>query len=464
VVASQHGSDWRQCTIDAVVLGETADGGRCRDYPTAAPDAARDGSAPMVSQDSVAVPSARFEGGRQVAARALSRIGARAVSSLSLGIFLVLTARATEISEFGMFMLAYSVGLVLGIVAGVGAPIRVLRAAVEQRSSPRALFEVHTTLVLSAFAVCSVGYAVLQPGWATFAGLVLALGDTCMNFAVAQTTAQERHGVANSLVLVHRLVPLVVMLFSYFVLNDVEFSTLTAAFAVTVLVGLIVPPLCMESGCTRSGWRSALTGGAGFWAYSISALLSQLQVPALAAVTSTAVVAQYAMATRVVGPATILTTSVSIIVVPELAKRIVAPLEFNKLFRGVLVMSAAYFAVVTALAWPIAAVVIYLVGPQYRDAQLLIIAMVIGAGISGCSMAFNSKLLAIDRPEGATRAIVAGGVVALIMLAIIGVRDSSTLLWLVPIVSELVVIAIMASESRVASNTESNGRRARVRS
>lgn len=407
-----------------------------------------------MGQDSVDVPRDRFGGGRQVAARAFSRVGARAVSSLALGIFLALTARATEVSEFGTLMLAYSVGLVVGIVAGVGAPIRVLRGAAEQRTSPRALFTVHTTLVLSAFAVCSVCYGVIQPRWAAFAGLMLALGDTCQNFAVAQTTAQERHGVANSLLLIHRLVPLVVLVFSYFVLKDVEFSTLTLALAVPVLVGLIVPPLCMEPGHARSGWRSALFGSVGFWAYSISALLAQLQVPVLAAVTSTAVVAAYSMATRVMGPITILSASVSMIVVPELAKRIVAPQEFNKLFRGVLAMSAAFFAVVTAFAWPIAAVVIYLVGPQYRDAQLLIIAMVIGAGISGCSYAFNSKLLAVGRPHGATRAIAAGGVVALIMLAIIGEHHSSALLWLVPIVSQLVVIAIMAMESRIVSHTE----------
>jgi hypothetical protein len=156
----------------------------------------------------------------------------------------------------------------------------------------------------------------------------------------------------------------------------------------------------------------------------------------------------------VMGPITLLSVSVGMIVVPELAKRIVAPQEFNRLFRGLLAMSVAYFAVVTALAWPIAAVVIYLVGPQYHDAQLLVVAMVIGAGISGCSMAFNTKLVAVGRPDGATRAIVAGGVVAMIMLAIIGVPDSLALLWLVPIVSQVVVIAIMAIESRIVSHTE----------
>lgn len=392
--------------------------------------------------------------GRQVAARAMSRIGARAVSSLSFGVFLVLTARSTDISEFGAFMLAYSVGLVAGILTGAGAPVRVLRAAAESNRSTRALFIVHTSSVSLAMTLCLLTFGVIQPQWASVAGIVLAFGDTCQNFATAQTTAEERHVLANTMVVTHRVVPLVTVLVSYVNDSRVGFDLITATLTVPLVVSLLVPCLCLERGCASSGLYAVLISSGRFWIYSTSALLSQLQVPMLAAVATSTVVAQFSMAARVVGPIGILTASISVIVVPELAKRMVAPVEFDRLFRTVLRLSIAYFVAVAAMSWPVAVLVVHIVGPQYDDAMTLVIGMVIGAGISGCSMAFNAKLLAVGHPDGATQAIVAGGIVALMLLAVIGGRNSSSMLWLVPVVSELVVITLMVRASAVTRRVD----------
>jgi O-antigen/teichoic acid export membrane protein len=354
----------------------------------------------------------------------------------------------TTLPQFGVFMLAYSVGLVTGILAGLGAPTRVLRAGADHQSTPGALYVVYSTLVVGSFAVCGLVYVAAAPHPAAYAGLVLALGDTLVNFAVSYMTADDRHIIANSLVLFHRLVPLAAVVIGYFVMNRGDFALLTVALCIPVLVALAIPVMFIPIRQSVRQWRSPFMGGIGYWAYSMSALIGQLQAPVLAAVTSASVVATYTMAAKVVGPISILTGSVSVVAVPELVKRIASPPRFDRLFRGLLVLSVAYLVVVAVAAWPIAQLVVYAVGPQYLTAEPIVIGMVLGAGISGCSQAFNSRLLALGRPFAASMAITAGALVALVGLAILGSIGLVNVLWLVPIATEIVVIVIMVMASR----------------
>ena len=383
------------------------------------------------------------DGNRQLAHRTLGRIAARGVSSLTFGATLALLARSTTLPQFGVFMLAYSVGLIAGILVGLGSPTRVLRAGAVDQPTAGALYVVYAGLVVGAFAACGLAYVVIAPSAAAYAGLLLALGDTLVNFAVAHMTADDRHVLANALVLFHRSIPLAAVVVGYVVAHRGDFTVLAIVLCIPALVALVLPAGFIPIRESIQQWRSSFAGGVGYWAYSMSALIGQLQTPVLAAVTSASVVATYAMAARVVGPISIITASISVVAVPELVRRLGSPSSFQRLFRGLVGVSVAYFAVVAIAAWPIAKLVVFVVGPQYASAEAIVVGMVLGAGISGCSQAFNSRLLAVGRPLASTTAIAAGALIALILLTVLGSTGLISLLWLVPIATEIVVVVLM---------------------
>jgi len=386
-------------------------------------------------------------GGRQIAGRALGRVGARAGSSLAFGATLALLARLTTLPEFGSFMLAYSIGLATGIFAGIGAPTRVLRAGMDRQPSPGALYVVHSALVGASGAIVGLAYCVLQPGPAVYAGLLLAFGDSLVNYTVSHMTADERHTVANLLLLSHRGLVLIVVGFEYVIVGRLNFLVLSIVLTLQIVVALGIPMFFVSIRESLHRWRQPFNGGVGYWTYSMSALLGQLQIPVLAAVTSASVVASYSIAAKVVGPISILTASVSVIAVPELVKRIRSPKRFNRLFHGLLGMAGIYLAVLVVLAWPIARLVLWAAGSQYSAAEPIIVATVIGAGISGCSQAFNSRLLALGYPARSSMAITTGALAALGLLAALGSGGLDTALWVVPVATEVVVIVVIAVAS-----------------
>jgi O-antigen/teichoic acid export membrane protein len=229
------------------------------------------------------------------------------------------------------------------------------------------------------------------------------------------------------------------------------YSNLLVAFCFPIALGLVLPALYCRFYRTFDLYREVFNGWLGYWGYSISGTLGQLQVPVLGVVASSAVVASFSMASKVVGPITILTASLSAVFVPELTKRLGDRLQFDSLFRSLLIVSSGYLVAVALLAWPVALLVVGIAGPQYRDSTVLVSAMVVGAAISGCSQAFNTKLLALGSPGSATRAILVGGSVALLLIVGIGATDSTGLLYVVPIAAQLVVLLLMWwSSSRAA--------------
>ena len=399
---------------------------------------------------------------RRLPRRAVGRIGARALSSVAFGATLALVARMTTLDQFGVFMLAYSVGLVVGILSGLGAPSRVLRAGADREATPGALFVVYAVMVGGASAACGIVYGVIAPHWAVYAGLLLALGDTFVNFAVAHMTAADRHLVANLLVLGHRLIPFAAVALFYGSGPGMNFSAFSGVLLAPALVALVVPAVLVSIPESLRQWRSAFAGGAGYWAYSMSALVGQLQVPVLAAVTSASVVATYSLAAKVVGPISILTASVSVVVVPELVRRLTQPARFDRLFNSIIGLALVYLVTVSVLSWSLADLIGYVVGPQYRAAEPIVIGMAIGAGISGCSQALSARLLALGRPLPASMAILAGGLVGLAILGAVGMLDLVDELWSVPLIVEIVVVvAMVIANYTCTSSPRHYGRRSR---
>jgi O-antigen/teichoic acid export membrane protein len=383
----------------------------------------------------------------------LSRVGTRALSSLAFGFILILLARGTEQESFGAMMVTYSIGMLVGLIAGFGAPFRVLRSDVDSATTPSALFLVHTVSVLTFGGVYLTWAAMTHRGWAAVAGIILATSDTLINYGVSQTTAQDRHALANAMLVIHRIIPFTGIVAMYFIHRSLDFFWVSVLLATPIVMAIAVPACCISPRVGLHGVGTVFRGSWGYWLFGLTNMQGQLQIPVLALVSPTVVVANFAIASKTLGPMAILTSSISMIVIPELARRLAEPAEFDRLFKKLRIAMLSYFVVVVSLAWPIGLVVLALVGAQYRDALPIVIGMVIGAGISGVSQAYNAKLLAMGRPHSATKAVLAGGTVALASIVILGSQGHEGELWLVPIVSELVVVIMMIAASRFADST-----------
>lgn len=379
---------------------------------------------------------------RTVALSAASRVGARVVSSAALGICLIVVARGTMVGDFGVLMTAYATGLIVGLVAGIGAPIRVLRAPAETVPLHGALYAVHAVLVGTAFLVLFIVWMPIGLTWAAVAGVLFALGDTLQNYAQAHLTSLNHQRAANFLVLVHRLVPLGVAVIVFVVAGTVSMAALSAAFAVPVILGISFPLRSSLVAGVRPVGR-VFSGWLGYWAYSCSATANQFQLPLLSVVAGSTLVGLFSMSSKVVGPITLLTTSLAAVIVPELARRSASPAAFSSLYRRLLAVCFGYFVLVVALAYPVSMVITALAGPQYDAARYLVIASIIGAGISACSQGFNAKLIAVGAPGHATWAMVVGAVIGLLMILAMGLSESEWMLCLVPVVSQGVVLAVM---------------------
>ncbi|MGJ0117907.1 lipopolysaccharide biosynthesis protein [Williamsia sp. MIQD14] len=387
---------------------------------------------------------------RRVASLALGRVGSRAVSSAALGITLLLIARGTTVADFGHLMTAYTAGLIVGLAVGLGAPTRILRLDAEHPDLPGTLFVVHSLLVVSAAVIALAVATVTGAGWVVVAGIVFALGDTMQNYAQAHLTARDRQLAANVLVTSHRLIPLAVVVVALVVDGRVGFVLLTTVCVVPIVIGLLAP-LSDASRRSAQMWSAARQGASGYWVYALAAMLPQIQIPVLALIASPVVVGQFSMATRVIGPVTLLTASMSAVLVPELARRISDRGAFDALYAFSVRISAVYLVVVAALAWPGALVVTLLAGPQYREATFLVFAMIVSAGIGAFAQASNSKLLALGRAGSSARALIAGGVVGLILLVAVGATAPGGWLWTVPVATQMLILGTMLHYARAAS-------------
>lgn len=387
--------------------------------------------------------------GKSLATAAAARVLARILSSAALGVTLILLARGTTVPQFGEFMVAYSVGMVVGILAGFGAPARALRAAAEDDEALvlRSLYTAHSAAVATV--------AVLAAGWglatgasaALVAGGLFAVGDTVQNYAQAHLAGMGRQTAASALIVVQRLVPLAALLWSL-TGGQQSVTALACAYAAVAALGLAVPlPSAVR---TRGRWAGVLRSGGGYWSYNAAGLLTQLQVPVLAAVSTTTIVGLYSAAAKVVGPLTIFSAAVSTVVVPELARRVGTP-GFDALYRLFSRATYGYLLLVLLATWPLTVVVVALLGPQYQPAWPLVAAMTVGAGLSACSQAGASKLVALGRPAPASRAILAGGVVGVLLLLAVAAAHHDGALWTVPVAAELVVLALMSASARAAT-------------
>ena len=390
----------------------------------------------------------RTDGASAVVFSVLGRVGSRIISSLGLGVVIVLVARAAGPAEFGVFMAAFAVGSVGGLVCGFGAPVRVLRIAGQDRHLAGQLYVMYVLAILlaGALAVAVCGFAGL--GMPVIAGLVFAIGDAVQGYAQAHFTGLDRQGIANLLVVTHRMPPLfAVIVIQMDRWTEHSWAVMVVAFLVSGVVGVLVP-IRAAAGVDPAGALSCVSGGLDYWGYSLSAVTTQLQLPLLGLVASPEVTGWFALATRVVGPIALVPTSAAAIAVPELVRRQGSIAARERLTRQLYGACGGYAILVCLGAVPLAYLLLHFTGPEYDAALPILIGAIVGAAVSSFSQGFNARLLADGRPRHAMWSILAGSVVGLTLIAALGRSGSAVALGSVAVVSQVVVLIVMMGAVR----------------
>ncbi|WP_238421094.1 GDSL-type esterase/lipase family protein [Gordonia sp. 'Campus'] len=379
------------------------------------------------------------------------RIAARVASSAMLGVFVLLLARALSVDSFGQFILAYTIGLVIGLVAGFGAPVQVMRSgAGGGDTSAVRLYVVHTVSVSLVFVLAGAVVSLSTMPLIVVAGGLFAYSDTLQNFAQNFLAGIRAHTAASCLVVVQRAVPLAAWGAMAALGQGFGDIAVIVVFASTSAAALLIPTIAVGTRAVRSAVAEIreLSPGevAHFWALSMSGILAQLQVSALAVFAPPATVGYFAMASRVTGPLTLLSAAVSTVAVPELAGSVDDPSAFDRIYRRYRNLILAYCLLVMVIAWPAAWMIVQIVGAKYQPAQMLLVGMIIAAGISSVSQALSSKYIALGRPDTVTVAIVIGGATTLALLLLAGAVDRLSLIWLVPVAGQSLVLAVLLSD------------------
>ncbi|GAA1885520.1 lipopolysaccharide biosynthesis protein [Williamsia serinedens] len=356
---------------------------------------------------------------------------------------LVVLAAGTSVAQFGIMMVAYSAALIVGLVAGGGAPARALRTgggASGRRLLP-SLFVSHTVpLTVLGVGMLAVAWTA---GWpvAVVVGLTLGLSDSFQNYAQSHLAGLQMHTATSALVIAQRAVPLVLVCMA-----PEPLVGALIGFAAMGLLAIAAPAVVVAVG----EWKGIRpTGSWGFWSYSLTGILFMLQVPLVGWLGAGTVVAFFALGARLVGPVTLISVSLSTVVIPQMVTAIGTP-RLDVLYRQFRRLCWAYLVLVVAGSVPGAYLIVAVLGPRYDPAVPFLVGMAVGAGLSACSQAANALLIAVHRPWQSTAAIAAGGAVSLVIITALCVSGLQQHIWVSPIVGETVVLAAMSRAARVA--------------
>ena len=399
--------------------------------------------------------------GRRILRDATLRISARAAGSVILGVTLLLLATTMSVDDFGRFILAYTVGMAVGLVAGLGAPMRVLRVNALNNPDGAASwqFTVHTAATAVAFGIALVGLTLSGAVAVLVAGAVFAYSDTVQNYAQSHLAGLGRHSSASALGIAQRAVPLAAIIAAHQAGTSSTPAVLIVAFAATVVLGLAAPVQHARGRARRVG-RASEVGG-GYWTLSMSGVLAQLQVPAFAVFATATTVGWFALATRVTGPLTLVAAAMSTVLIPELSRRVGDTDDFDRIFRRYLAVTVGYLVIVVLGAIPGAWLVVRVVGDKYSPAQSMLTGLIVAAGVSSVSQSVSASYIARGRPGRVTAAIVIGGSVTIVLLAVCGHADATGLVWAAPVAGQAAVLAVLVDglrerplAARVTANLE----------
>ena len=382
------------------------------------------------------------------------RVVSRAIGAVLQALTLIVVARLTGPSDFGVFILWNSATLILGGILSFGASTRVLRQSAEENPeiTSWALFKVRwfsvgISLVLILGALFSVGMPALGA-----IGVAFALADLVADFESAWLAGALRPVASSWTVVAQKALPAI---------------SAVACLQIGGIWFLWCAPAVMTLWClTRALPRRApgirlrgLVGSSrGYWALTIVANLNLLEPLILRTGFGVQTVGLYSAASRIGNPLTIFVSAMQTVFVPHFSKR---DGTAKGTLRPILFVASAYAVLVVVASPLIVLVAVVLFGSEYNGSKPLIYAFVFAAAISAISQALQVDLLIRGHAGLAATAIATGATLGLVWLFILGRIDWPDALPSVPIFSQVAILVMMCFallwSNSVGSSTPSEG-------
>jgi O-antigen/teichoic acid export membrane protein len=376
-----------------------------------------------------------------------TRIGARGLAAGFQAITLLLIARIEGPESFGVFAIALSVGYVVSGVVGLGAGVRVLRIAGEPEGDhlASALFltrVIGSILTLSSTAALAVVFDSFTP---LLAAGALAASDLMVEYSQSLMAGRGHQALSSAMVVVQRALPAAGVLVAV-ALDTSSYGWFSLAVCIVLALSVIYP---IAVWAPPSNVLDVVRSSGGYWAGSIVANLRQLEPISVGAVAGAGASGGYAIASRIGNPLVIVTSSLQTVFVPDLAKKKGTD-AFDDSFRKLLTLSGAYGVLLLLLSLPIAHLVAVFLGSEYRDAEILIAAMVASIGIGAITGAYQSRFIALGEPGTSAAIIGVASVFGIALILVVGSALGADLLWTVPLATQTVLAAAMIVVSRRA--------------
>lgn len=366
------------------------------------------------------------------------RVVARGAAAVMQATSLVFIARDLGVLRFGSLSVGLSMATVSGTALGMGNSVRALRMAREHAAAKT------TTAMFIARAVSSTASGLLGAAVAFLLGLQLAgaialalivVCDQQCELEQAVLSGQQRQVAAANWILWQRLIPFMLV----FTANGLHVSTV-AAYGVAsgvVLSTIVIGPV--------RRWQRPISpkelfvGSRGYWAASLSGSLIGLDTFVVRSFAGSVIAGLYSAASRATAPVFILIGTFLTVITPTAA---LAPsagqrARILKLATGGAVLIAVPLIVVSPY---VADLFVHVLGAEYSQARGLVTAFIIAAAISGISQAYQARLYTDGHPLVAGAAIFTGIAAGLIGLTVMARISEAKVLWLGPIVTQLIVL------------------------
>ena len=269
-------------------------------------------------------------------------------------------------------------------------------------------------------------------------GCVLAASGQLNDFTQSSLAGHGRHSAASFMIVAHRSV-LLASLATALILDASVLSVLAGGALATSAIALLWMPRLGEGGPVLEAARTSH----GYLFAAIASNLNQFEPLVLSSLVGGELVGFYVIASRLVNPLTIFAGALGTIAVPDLATR-ESPSQRWAQARVYLAVAAIYSLVLVALAPVIATLALMALGDGYAGAGRFLMAVVVGAALSSVAQGLQALLIAEGRPAQSAWGVTAGALAALAGLAVLAVGGRGSLIWLVPPVSQLAVVFVLA--------------------
>ncbi|MBD7917215.1 hypothetical protein H9657_02850 [Cellulomonas sp. Sa3CUA2] len=350
----------------------------------------------------------------------------------------MLIARETTKAETSAYLLGFTLSTAVFVLAGFGFSTVILRigALAEPVQAASSMMRIRLLATLLTGGALATVLSSTVSSNAALAAVALAASDAAADMAQNYRAGRMRFSSSAAVIVTQRALPFCAALGSLALSQSP--STGVGLASALLITGYIV--IDRDLYLTRTPITMGyIRQSRGYWLSSALVGLQQLDVTIVRLIGGAPSAAIYGVASRVGGPLGILVSSMVAVFAPAIAHTRV---EHDRVRQLAVVrrLSIGFGLLIAASSPALAWILTRVLGPQYYEAQSLIIGVCIGASLSAVSQGYQAEFVAAGRSRRLAIAAGVGSATHLGVLATI-IRLDHSLIWLAPILSQAIILA-----------------------